>query len=208
MGPYPRPFFLSPLSFLFAAGLLAAGGCAKHGGTISFEASDHSHTSLQRFSQAYIAQTKTSEIEVVLTDTPTDWQKKQTRKNQPIQPISLPPLRHVMRIHMYWRPMTLTAKNPAAINASVDWYVIGPEGSNDVLVYEGAAFVVLEGRGDTRRVRIKDGQITPKFNSSEGRLLDPVGPSKMSGSVVAKLSSARVDDVLTETAQYAKMAKK
>ena len=188
--------------------LFAVAGCSSHGGgQVEFESIDHSRTSVQRFTNAYITQGEMGEIDVVLVDSAADWDYKQPKKKQ-LQPIALAPLRQVMRIHMYWRPLTLTTKNPAAINSSVDWYVLGPEGSGDVLTYEGAAFVVLEGRGDTRRVRIKDGQIKPRANNSSGRLSDPVGPSKMHGEVVARISKSRVEDVINEIQQKAPVAGK
>lgn len=187
--------------------LIAVGGCSSHGGKIAFDTAGN-RTSIQRFDQAYIALTKTSEIEVVMIEDEAQAQYKAPKKKAPLQPIKLPPLRQVLRIHMYWQPMTLTTKNPAAINASVHWYVLGAEGSEDVMTYEGAAFVVLEGSGDVRDVRIKDGQIAPKGNNSEGRLRDPIGPARLHGKVVARLNKARVNETLQELEQYTATAGK
>jgi len=207
-------------SFLAICGLLAVVGCSSNGGKITFESIDHKRVRTQRFGEAYIGKitteqdaaciTKTAnnEIEAVLIEDRGTQEASRSSKRKPIQPMAIAPLRQVMRIHMYWRPMALTTKNPAAINASIDWYVLGPEGSSDMLVYEGAAFVVLEGRGDTRRIRIKDGQIRPKFNESEGRLRDPIGAAKMHGSVRAVISKGRVEETLKLINQQVETAAK
>jgi hypothetical protein len=195
------PFPIARLAWVLVLSVSALVGCSRQGGSVRFDSTERKLSSTQRFSEAYLTRTTTSEIEIVLVEDAVQ-APKPAKKNQPIQPVKLPPLRQVMRIHMYWRPMTLTSKNPAAINASVDWYVLGAEGSEDVMSYEGAAFVVLEGSGDTRDVRIKDGQIHPKTNNSEGRLVDPVGPSRIQGEVVARISKAKVEEALKELAEY------
>ena len=184
----------SAFIILYSAFVLV--GCSSPGGQVTFDGANG--PTVQRFSEAYIAQTRSSEAEIVLIDDAADQQYKPSPKDQALQPVALPPLRQIMRIHLYWRPLALTTKNPAAINASLTWYVLGPDGSSDVMTYEGAAFVVLEGGGTSCDVRIKDGQIAPKSNNSEGRLRDPIGPARISGKVLAVVNKARVDETLKE----------
>ncbi len=103
-----------------------------------------------------------------------------------------------MRIRLYWRPLMGTTKNPAATNALIDWYVLGPDGSTEMRAYEGAAFVVLRGDGDKRTILIREGSIFPKTGASRGGLADPVGKATISGKAVARVSEVRVKDAISE----------
>lgn len=171
-------------------------GCSSRGGRVTFEPEQGGRTLTQSFSQAYITPTKAGEYDIVLVDNASDWDYPSPKKNQPLEPAPLAPMRQVMRIHLYWRPLAGTTKNPAATNASIDWYVLGPDGSNDMLLYQGAAYVTAEAAGKSRTVRIRDGRISLK--SARGDLSDPIGSAALSGMVQARPSQARVEDVIAE----------
>jgi hypothetical protein len=142
------------------------------------------------------------EYEVLLVDSAADWDYKlpKSRRNRPINPVGLAPVRQAMRIHMFWRPLKMVSKNPAAINASINWYVLGEDGSSDMLVYEGAAYLTIEGSGDKRTIRIRDGETKPTLVRG---LQDPVGHATISGKAHALVNAARVNDTLAELRQHA-----
>jgi hypothetical protein len=102
---------------------------------------------------------------------------------------------------MFWRPLQMTTKNPAAINASINWYVMGEDGSNDMLIYEGAAYLTIDGSGDKRTIRIRDGELQPA--RVRGQLQDPVGHAFITGKANAMVNTARVNDTLAELRQHA-----
>lgn len=191
---------------LYAALICAPGCSSREGGAVTFDALDQNRTLTQVFPHAYIGQAGGGEYDVILVDKATDWDYRSPGKNRPLQPGDVEPIRQMMRIHLYWRPLAGTTRNPAATNASVDWYVMGPDGSGDMVVYEGAGFVMLRGSGDELTVVIRDGTVSPA--SGRGSLRDPVGPAKISGEAVAKVNSARVRETISEILKQAGVARK
>lgn len=179
--------------------VLPLAGCSSRGGSVTFNSTDGSHTLVQSFNQAYITQNKSGEMDVILVDSATDWDYGQPSKNKPLQPTTLSPIRQVMRIHLYWRPLAGTTKNPAAINSTIDWYVLGPDGSTDMLVYEGAGFITADTSGSKRDVEIRDGRI--RLKSRRGNLHDPVGTALITGQVTARTNDIRVKDTVAEIEQ-------
>jgi len=111
----------------------------------------------------------------------------------------LAPLQQVMHIHVYWHAMTGIKSNPAAVNASIDWYVLGSGSGDDVVLYEGAGLVEVDATGDRREVDIKDGDVKPKI--VRGNIQDPIGHANLSGYATAKMNDARVKDTLAQMQQ-------
>jgi hypothetical protein len=179
--------------------LTLAMGCSSPGGTISFDSYDQQRTWTSSFNQAYISQNQTGETDIVLIDSGELNQFPRMKKNEPLQPTPISPIRQMMRIHLYWQPLTGTKKNPAAINASIDWYVFGREDSDDLLIYEGAGFVVVEDDGRKQNVRIRDGEIKPR--RSYGLIHDPVGFARISGIITAQVNRIRVADTIAQMDQ-------
>lgn len=190
------------------AALALAGCSSSRGGSVTFTAADSGQQLTQSFGHAYIAQVGEGEYEVLLVDSAAEWDYKlpKAKRNRPIDPVALAPVRQAMRIHMFWRPLKMISKNPAAINASIDWYILGADGAADLLTYEGAAYVSIDGSGDQRTIRIRDGQIKPA--QVRGQLQDPVGPASITGKAKAILNNARVKETLAELREHANIAAK
>src|SRR2546421_11748093 len=89
----------------------------------------------------------------------------------------LAPLRQVMHIHVYWHALSGVKSNPAAVNASIDWYILGAGGGGGLVLYEGAGFVLGDSEGERRGGGIKGGE---------------VGAERLGGDVVEPLGHARV----------------
>jgi hypothetical protein len=106
-----------------------------------------------------------------------------------------------MHLHLYWRPRSDVTRNPAAVNAAIDWYVLGSDGSQDVVVYEGAGVVTVHGSGRKRGIVITDGTVRPR--EARGAMQDPIGNSRISGRFTADVNRTRVRELLNEMRQTA-----
>jgi hypothetical protein len=185
-----------PLSFIFLLCLLGIeSGCASRGGRISLESTTNKKYFAQTFNQAYITDSGSGEYDIVLVESPGELPPKR-RKNRPLLPMPLAPLRQVMHIHVYWHALTGIKSNPAAVNASIDWYILGAGGGGDMVVYEGAGFVLVDGGGERRDVQIKDGELRAKL--LRGNIIDPLGHARFYGSATARMNDARVKDTLAQ----------
>jgi len=204
MNPYAR---IPAVCCMLTLSCAALAGCSAGGGSVTLELADKGRVLTQKFPHAYITQVQEGEYDVILVDKATDWDyASSARKNRPLIPVALDPARHLMHIHLYWRPLAGTTRNPAATNASIDWYVLGPEGTDDYVAYQGAGYVALHGSGDEHTVFIRDGQISRK--AGRGSLQDPIGAASISGSAVAKPDRARVQELLAEVEKQAGVAQR
>jgi hypothetical protein len=170
-------------------------GCAQRGGRINLESKDQQRFLTQVFNQAYITDSGSGEYDVVLVDSPGERPPKR-RKNRPLQPTPLAPLQQVMHIHVYWHAMSGIQPNPAAVNASIDWYVLGAGASGDIVKYEGAGYVIVSGEGDLREVNIRAGTLRPSL--VRGNIQDPIGAATFYGHAGARMNDARVKDTLAQ----------
>jgi len=184
------------LASIFILSLLALQtGCASRGGRISIESTTNKKFFAQAFNQAYITDSGSGEYDIVLVESPGELPPLR-RKNRPLLPMPLAPLRQVMHIHVYWHALTGVKSNPAAVNASIDWYILGAGGGGDLVLYEGAGFVIVDSEGDRRDVQINDGELRAKL--MRGNILDPLGHARFYGSATARMNDARVKDTLVQ----------
>ena len=181
------------------AGCLAGCGSSR-GGEVEMACQGQKHTYIQKFNEAYYAVSKEGDYDAIFVDNAMERkyeQPKKKKKGNALAPTALAPMRQVMHVHLYWRPMSGATKNPAAINASIDWYVLGPDGSKEMLVYEGAGLVsVDESEEQEHVVLIRDGQIRPKMR--RGNLNDPVGAASLTAEVTARRNDSRVREIVAE----------
>lgn len=181
---------------LLPAALVVLGGCARHGGQLTIDSPNHNLLIRQSFDEAYLAQSELGEYDIVLLDNSGEISGHGASPNKPIQPTGIGPIRQVMRIHLYWRPMLGTTRNPAAINASIEWKVIASDANPGSLTYQGAGLVSVRGSGSKRIVSIREGELTLK--SAEGSLSDVLRPSMITGTFAAESDEARVRDTLRQ----------
>jgi hypothetical protein len=171
--------------------------CSSRGGTVRLVPLDGSRAYVQEFGQAYVARPAAGEYDIVLLDSPAENAYRWPKKKRPLEPIPIEPLQQVLHIHLYWQPMLGVEKNPAAVNASINWYVLGADGAQDLIVYEGAGLVALDGE----HLSIRDGELAP--GRRRGSLGDPVGAARISGDAIVRLNSAQVQDTLEQMRQQA-----
>jgi hypothetical protein len=172
-----------------------AGGCASRGGRINLESTTNHKFFAQSFNQAYITDSGSGEYDIVLVEAPGELPPMR-RKNRPLLPMPLVPLRQVMHIHVYWHAPIGIKSNPAAVNASIDWYIFGAGGGGDLVLYEGAGLVLVDTEGERRDVDINDGELKAKL--LRGNIIDPLGHARFYGSATARMNDARVKDTLAQ----------
>ena len=174
------------------SGALALQGCVARGGRINLESTTN-HRYFGRF-QPGMTDSGGGEYDIVLVESPGELPPK--TKNRPLVPMPLAPLRQVMHIHVYWHGPSGVKDNPAAVNASIDWYILGAGGGGDLVLYEGAGFVLVDTEGERRDVEIKDGELRAKL--LRGNIVDPLGHARFYGSATARMNDARVKDTLAQ----------
>jgi hypothetical protein len=184
---------LTPLLFLSLAALLT--GCGHRGGTVDFDVVGQNQRLSQYFGRAFVTQNKTGEYDIVLVDSD-EKDLPKPRKRGPLPQVPIATVRQAMHIHVYWKPMLGTTKNPAAINSSITWYVLGPDGSNSMMTYEGAGYVVVRSGKEERTIQVRDGQIEIRSKSPD--MTDPIGLARISGEALAIVSEARVKETLAD----------
>jgi hypothetical protein len=189
------------LALLACASIFPLAGCSLVGGG-GGAASEVTFTQPSRnrlyesFPGAYITSNRDGEYDIVLVNDTLRASAGESRK-KPLQPVNQPPLQQAIHIHVFWRPVSgAMVKESSITNAIVHWYVFSGEASrnNDMLHYEGAAFVTLSAGDQTAKIEIGDGHIAPR--QSKGDLKDPVGPSKITGTIRAVRNDARVRELL------------
>jgi hypothetical protein len=122
---------------------------------------------------------------------------RQEKRKMPLRPVRQPPLQQAMHIHVFWRPVTgAMVKESSVTNAIVHWYVFNGEasGGSDMVHYQGAAFVKLYPKGEGAEVTIGDGSLAPQ--QVRGAMTDPMGPSRITGTILAVRNDARVKELL------------
>jgi hypothetical protein len=150
----------------------------------------------ERFPGAYITSNRDGEYDIVLVND-TLRAARQEKRNSALRPVSQPPLQQAMYIHVFWRPASgAMVKESSVTNAIVHWYVFNGEasGGTDMVHYQGAAFVKLYPNGGTAEVMIGDGHIAPR--QVRGEMTDPVGPSRITGTIIAVRNDSRVKELL------------
>jgi hypothetical protein len=173
-------------------------GCSASKGKVTLHGDQARTIYAQSFNQAYISSSHDGEYDVLLIQDP-QTSKTASRGTKALQPVAAAALRQMVHIHVFWQAQGgSVAKDGVVTNAAIDWYVIAHEASDrpEILHYEGAGYVLLdEGRKGTS-VEIRDGSM--KKTDLRGDLKDPLGPSRLSGTVKAKRNSQFVRSTLSD----------
>jgi hypothetical protein len=177
--------------------LIALAGCSSTPQSdLSLQSVDGKHTFAQTFSQAYINHNPDGDYDVVLVH-----DANAENVGDPagaLTPTTVTPLQ-IVHVRVYWKPLRGTnGDHPASTNAAVHWYVFGsrPNESADLLQYGGAGLVMVDEDSQTATVTIRSAYLKPV--TRRGSMADPLGPSNLTGKIIAKVDNRRVDDLLTE----------
>src|SRR5690606_18697922 len=94
-----------------------------------------------------------------------DWTSHPPRKPQQVlEPAGEPPMRQVLSIRLFWRPLPgIPADVPAGSNAAIDWYLlgVGSRAGKDALHYAGVGHVTYQRSGDRIAVTIRQATLQP-----------------------------------------------
>ena len=170
---------------LFAALTCLGAGCAHSDPGLTLTSVNHKQTWRQDFTHAYTRTDSAGNLDVVLTDRAADQVLAGHRASASVQ--------QIMHIRVMWVP----ARDAKAVasNAAIKWYVIGDPAMQDVLEYSGTGFVSIQPADDGQSiVAISNALLSPAPN--HGALTDPLGPSRLQGSIVARADNERVTQIL------------
>lgn len=168
-------FFLFPFSFFVVA------GCNTAPASLMLRPANQKIAYAKTFERAYAGHTADGSCAYVLVS-------DAAPKNEC--------MRQLVYVKLHWRPMSGTRDSVAA-NACIDWYVMGDAGSDDLLLYQGAASVTIDPGDKATRVTIRSGDLKPSV--TRGNLSDPLGSARVSGTFVAINNDARVHELLDST---------
>ena len=178
--------------------LLGFTGCSATTSQINFTKNTDKKNFFEQFPGAYITSNQNGEYDIILVDDTLRSSRKQTGK-RPLTSISQPPLQQGLHIHVFWKPNHSGLAREACItNAILHWYVFGTgeTGHQDMVHYEGAAFVTLNSGKDRSQIHIGNGSIAVR--KIQGDFRDPVGPSQISGNINAIHNDSKVKDLLID----------
>lgn len=178
---FRRPFLLAACA-LFAVSIT---GCAAGGSSLRVRPLAHKETYQPRFAHAYAARGDDGDLDVVLCCGAAETAPAGVRQ--------------VLHVRVLWRPMKGAKLNePAATNATLTWYVFAdPDGAGPTMIqYDGAGFATVNRDGDVSRFEIRNATLRP--DNRPGALNDPIGVCVLSGTVVARNSKAKVNELLAE----------
>jgi len=201
---------VKPLGLILLLGVVS--GCSASKGSVTLS-TDHTHRIYaQAFDQAYIGSSHDGEYDVVMIQEPQTQQKAKsawnwrdvlkpsTNASKPLQPVtSAAAVRQVVHLHVFWQASGgSVARDGVVTNAAIDWYVIAHEASDrpQILHYEGAGYVLLDEGNKTTSVEIRDGSM--KKTDLRGDLIDPLGPSRLAGTIKAQRNSPLVRSTLSD----------
>jgi hypothetical protein len=180
---------------------LFAGGCGlfpkKNGLTLAPR--DHREPYAQGFSSAYMLREPAGDYHFVLVEDGTRRAQPDSNPAKPLQPEPSTPLRQVVHVHVFWKPMRgAKPDNPSSTNAAIDWYFVSNHGTENesTVHYRGAGFVKVSASKRNAVVEVRSAALVPAGESGEMR--DPFGPSHVSGRFVAERDPGQVRDVLAE----------
>jgi hypothetical protein len=164
----------------------AAVGCAGGGTNLTVTSLQTRQTYQQPFTSAYAGRSEQGDFDVVAV------------KDGPARD-GAPPVRQVMHVRVLWKPMTGTKlDHPTATNATIDWYVFDGSNPAGLVAYSGAGFVDVRTSGGVATLDIRNATLKPV--TREGGMVDPLGPTRLEGTVVARTGrTEQVRQILAQT---------
>ena len=190
--------FRSPRIVIGLLGALLAlplGACSSEHASLCMTSLDEKRDFMQTFDKAYFRRDAMGDSDLVLVR---NVASTDSNAGQAINPDGSPAPQQIVHIRIFWKPLFGTkADHPANTNASVRWCLIGtgPD-AGDFLEYGGSGLVVLDSGHDSATATIRTAWM--KTVAARGNMVDPLGPSMLSGQVKAVNDPARVEALLAE----------
>jgi hypothetical protein len=194
-----RGFF----SAIALAGLLiTASGCTSG---LTLAGLDGKNKLSQSFANCYATTSSNGDWDVVMVSDPAA--VTTAPSSAPLKSAHVEP-RQIVHLRVLWKPPAGTPGDQvAASNASVEWFLVGDDESRqDLIEYAGTAYVSLDRSGAQSNVVVRTANLRPVV--CRGRMHDILGPSNLTGSVVATEDGQQVRQVLDEEKRLLRPADK
>src|SRR4051812_36928826 len=174
----PRLTRQLPLALLALPLAVLAVGCAGGQTNLTVTSLQNHQTYQQPFTKAYAGRSEQGDFDVVLV--------REGGAGGSAVASAAPGVRHVVHVRVLWTPMKGTKlDHPTATNSIIDWYVFDASNPGGMVAYTGAGFVDVQKSGDVATLDIRNATLKP--TAREGGMIDPIGPAKLQGTVVARL---------------------
>jgi hypothetical protein len=169
-----------------------AGGCAGGQTNLTVTSIQNHQTYQQPFTQAYAGRSEQGDFDVVLV-------REGAAGGASAGGTATAGVRHVVHVRVLWTPMKGTKlDHPTATNSIIDWYVFDASNPGGMVAYTGAGFVNVQKSGGVATLDIRNATLKP--TTREGGMVDPIGPAKLQGTVVARLGrTEQVREILAQT---------
>ncbi len=176
----------NPSAWMLALVLLL-GGCASQTSKLTLTPVHGVEALTQSFPTAYAGRSESGDFQVVLLND--GLHAAEGDAADPIEPTTTPPLRQVVEVRVFWRPMRGTKPDfPAAANAAIDWYVfgVGSRESTDMVHYQGTGFAEVGGSDAHPTIRIRHATLATV--ARVGHIGDPIGLARIKGAIHARVN--------------------
>ena len=114
-----------------------------------------------------------------------------------VHPAAIPSTSQMLHIHLSWIPSSgAKIDHPAAANSTIRWQIFHGEPSTTPsrALYTGTGFVALKLGGDQSEFDIRG--VALKLHGLQGDMRDPLGPSRVSGVIMAQNNEPVVRELL------------
>ncbi len=151
----------------------------------------------QEFQEAYAAPAADGGYDLVLANGIFSASKDSGAR---LYPASAVAVSQAVIIHVAWRPMAASGGDvPAAANSTIDWYVFDNRSEGGWSQYQGTGFVRVKFSEDISLFELRDVKIRPTVSASSMR--DPLGASRLTGTIRAQNNAPRAKAVMDEIAR-------
>ena len=192
----PARTFKRILGFVLSAFAAMAAGCSSNAGSLNLVSLDQKHSFSQQFSQAYITRNESGDADIVLVQD--NIRPSNQNPSKPQRPDSCVMPRELVHVRVFWTPMSgVKADHPANTNASIHYcFICDNPNQAGVVEYCGSGLVVIAESSSGAKITIRKAWM--KERCERGQLIDPLGPSILSGSFKAAHDDSQVKSVIAQ----------
>ena len=193
---FPDGIRIRILGFLVPLFVALAAGCSSNSGNLRLVSMDQKHAFSQKFSQAYITRNESGDADIVLVEDNIRPSDQDPAKPQHPDACVLP--RELVHVRVFWTPMSgVKADHPANTNASIHWcFICDNPNQAGVVEYCGSGLVEVSESSSGAEITIRKAWM--KEGCQRGQMIDPLGPSILSGSFQATRDDAQVKSVIAQ----------
>jgi hypothetical protein len=166
---------------------------------VRFASEDGTRRLMQRFAEGYGTQSADGVYDIVLVSEGTRSTGVSSRPGAVLVPGHGSPVRQVVHLRVFWRPVRgARANSPAATNTVIHWYLTGEgaDGKADFLQYDGHGFLRVwpADKGRVFKVKIINADLAAVERT--GEMQDVLGPATAGGFFKVTVDPGRVTTLL------------